>query len=97
MKARRGKRIGGGDQMLNKASRDARRIARLSLSPPLPCSAADAAQEVVYWAKAVLTALNTGNIEKGSLLHHKLREVVIRHRDAAERETPNIAISKPWH
>jgi len=53
------------------------------------CSASDAAQEVVYWAKAVLTALNTGNIEKDSLLHHKLREVVIKHRDAVERETPN--------
>ena len=53
------------------------------------CSASGAGQEVIHWAQAILTALNTGSIEQDSPIHRKLREVVIKHRDAVERETPN--------
>lgn len=41
----------------------------------------EATQEVIGWAQAVLTALNGGSIAKDSLLHLKLREVVIAYRE----------------
>lgn len=37
-------------------------------------------KEVASWAQALLTALNVGNVEKGSPLHLKLREVMIEYR-----------------
>ena len=37
-------------------------------------------KEVAGWAQAVLTGLNVGNICSGSLLHEKLREVMIKYR-----------------
>lgn len=42
-----------------------------------------AVQEIVSCAQAVLTALNVGDVQKGSKLHLKLREVMILHRDKA--------------
>ncbi len=42
--------------------------------------ARDDAREVVKWASGILTALNVGNIQSGSLLHLKLREVMIAYR-----------------
>lgn len=38
------------------------------------------AEEVASWAQATLTALNTGDVKSGSLLHIKLREVMIEYR-----------------
>lgn len=37
-------------------------------------------KEVVHWAQAVLTALNVGDVLTGSLLHLKLREVLVAFR-----------------
>jgi len=44
-----------------------------------------AAEEVVGWAQAIVTALVTGDVMTGSRLHHKLRDVVIEYRVAAQR------------
>lgn len=38
-------------------------------------------KEVYGWAQAVLTALNVGDVQKESLLHKKLREVLIQYRE----------------
>ena len=38
------------------------------------------AEEVTHWAQAVLTALNVGDVQKDSLLHEKLRKVMIGYR-----------------
>lgn len=43
-----------------------------------------AATEVVHWTQAVLTALNVGDVCKESLLHKKLREVMIQYRKDVE-------------
>jgi hypothetical protein len=40
----------------------------------------DAARDVAQWAQAALTALNVGDVDSGSLLHLKLREVMIAYR-----------------
>lgn len=40
--------------------------------------------EVIGWAQAVLTALNVSNVQSGSKLHLKLREVMIAYRAANE-------------
>jgi hypothetical protein len=48
----------------------------------------DTTAEVVSWAQCVLTALNVGDVKSGSLLHLKLREVMIAHR-ASKPEPPN--------
>lgn len=42
---------------------------------------ATAVQEVIRWTQAVLTALNAGDVQKESLLHKKLREVMIAYRN----------------
>jgi hypothetical protein len=42
---------------------------------------ADAAEEVAHWAQAVLTGLNVGDVQSGSKLHLKLREVMIAYRE----------------
>ena len=42
--------------------------------------------EVMHWAQAVLTALNTGPIQTESLLHKKLREVMIAYRANKEAQ-----------
>lgn len=39
-----------------------------------------ALEDVMHWAQAVLTALNVGDIRRDSLLHHKLRQVMIEYR-----------------
>jgi hypothetical protein len=44
-----------------------------------------AEQEVIRWAQAVLTAWNVGDLQKESLLHKKLREVMIAYRVACPR------------
>ena len=44
--------------------------------------------EVASWGQAVLTALNVGDVKSGSLLHLKLREVMIAYR-ASMPEQPN--------
>lgn len=41
---------------------------------------AEATKEVIHWAQAVLTALNVGDIQSESLIHKKLREVMIAYR-----------------
>jgi SNF family Na+-dependent transporter len=38
-------------------------------------------EEVINTAQACLTALNTGNLEKDSLLHLELRKVLIAYRE----------------
>ena len=38
--------------------------------------------EVYHWAQALLTALNTGDVQKESLIHKKLRQVLIEYRAA---------------
>lgn len=45
-------------------------------------STAAATQEVINWAQSVLTALNVGDVQSGSKLHLKLREVMIAYRDS---------------
>lgn len=40
--------------------------------------------DVIHWAQAVLTALNVGDVKKDSLLHEKLREIMIAYREALE-------------
>lgn len=45
---------------------------------------AAAVQDVLSWAQATLTALNVGDVHSGSLLHLKLREVMIAYREAKE-------------
>lgn len=40
--------------------------------------------DVAAWAQAVLTALNVHDVRRESLLHRKLREVMIAHRDRRE-------------
>lgn len=45
-----------------------------------------ATDEVVAWAQAVLTALNVGNVESGSHLHLKLREVMIAYRASIHQQ-----------
>lgn len=42
-------------------------------------------REVVAWARATLTALNTGDIHSGNPLHLKLREVIVALNDADEQ------------
>lgn len=42
--------------------------------------------EVVKWAQATLTALNVGDIKMGSLIHLKLREVLIAYRNAKDQQ-----------
>lgn len=37
--------------------------------------------EIISWAQATLTALNTGDVKSGSPLHLKLREVMVENRD----------------
>lgn len=39
-------------------------------------------REVIEWLQAAVTALATGDIQHGSPLHHKLRDVVIAYRAA---------------
>jgi hypothetical protein len=41
-------------------------------------------KEVAGWAQSVLTAWNTGDLPRESLLHQKLREVMIEHRSNIE-------------
>lgn len=41
-------------------------------------------QDVVDWASATLTALNTGDVHKESLLHLKLRQVIVKYREHLE-------------
>lgn len=53
------------------------------LPKPLPPNA----NEVVSWAQAVLTALNVGDVKRGSPLHSKLREVMIAYRDATTEKS----------
>ena len=48
-----------------------------------------AEQEVIDWAQAVLTALNVGDVMSGSLLHLKLREVMIAYRNTQEAAEPD--------
>jgi len=49
-----------------------------------PTSAGErAVQEIISCAQATLTALNVGDVQKGSPMHMKLREVMIAHRDKA--------------
>lgn len=44
-------------------------------------------EDVAGWAQAVLTALNTGDVRKDSLLHHQLRTVLTKYReDFAEED-----------
>lgn len=38
-------------------------------------------ETVMHWAQATLTALNVGDVKKDSLLHLKLREVMIAFRE----------------
>ena len=45
-----------------------------------------AARQIEQVAQAILTALNVGDVQSGSPLHLKLREVMIAYR--AERDTP---------
>ena len=47
-----------------------------------------AARQALNWAQATLNVLNVGNIKSGSLMHLKLREVMIAYR-AARNEAPN--------
>lgn len=56
--------------------------------PPPTAGSAEATAEVVAWAQCVLTALNVGDVKSGSLLHLKLREVMIAYR-ASTPEQPN--------
>jgi hypothetical protein len=46
-----------------------------------------ATQEVIHWAQAVLTALNVGDVQAGSALHLKLREVMIAYRSATRKDS----------
>lgn len=53
--------------------------------PPCPGCAgatavAEAGAEPLHWAQAALTALNVGDVRSGSLLHLKLREVMVAYR-----------------
>lgn len=45
-----------------------------------------ALEEVIGWAQAVLNSLNVGDIKSESLLHKKLREVMIEYRASLEDE-----------
>jgi hypothetical protein len=45
----------------------------------------ETALEVVHWAQAVLTALNAGDIKTGSLIHLKLRDVMIAYREKSAK------------
>jgi len=49
---------------------------------------AAATEEVIRWAQATLTGLNVGDVKSGSLLHLKLREVMIAYR-IAKAEPPD--------
>jgi hypothetical protein len=53
---------------------------------PQPCNPEvmrqAATQEVIHWAKALLAALNVGDVKSESPIHKKLREVMIRYREA---------------
>jgi len=42
-------------------------------------------KDVIQLAQAILTALNVGNVESGSVIHLKLREVMIAYRARIER------------
>lgn len=44
-----------------------------------------ALKEVAGWAQAVLTGLNVGDLHSGSLLHLKLREVMIEYRKGQDQ------------
>jgi hypothetical protein len=44
-------------------------------------------EEVMHWAQAMLTALNVGDIQSESLLHKKLREVMIHYREISEENS----------
>lgn len=41
-------------------------------------------KEVAGWAQSVLTAWNSGDLPRECLLHKKLREVMIEHRNNIE-------------
>lgn len=43
-----------------------------------------ALKSVAQWAQATLTALNGGDVQRESLLHQKLREVMIQYRAALD-------------
>lgn len=43
-----------------------------------------ASKSVAQWAQATLTALNGGDVQRESLLHQKLREVMIQYRAALD-------------
>lgn len=47
-------------------------------------SRSSAELEVLSWAQALLTALNVGDVQSGSLIHLKLREVMIAYRNSKE-------------
>jgi hypothetical protein len=47
----------------------------------------DELKEVYHWTQATLTALNVGNVQSGSALHLKLREVLVNYR--MKKETAN--------
>jgi len=53
-----------------------------------------AREDVLSWAQATLTALNVGDVKSESLLHLKLREVLIAYRDAADTAKPSPEGSK---
>lgn len=42
-------------------------------------------QEVIEWAQAALTVLNVSDIKSGSLIHLKLREVMIAYRESKQQ------------
>jgi len=46
------------------------------------------AVKVIEWAQAVLTALNVGDVQRESLIHKKLREVMIAYRAVEPTPTP---------
>lgn len=62
-------------------------VANLCRARTEAVEAAKRAEPVVAWAQAVLTALNVGDVQKGSPLHIKLREIMIAYRESQELES----------
>ena len=51
--------------------------------------------EVYHWAQALLTALNTGDVQKESLIHKKLRQALIEYRAALSPSAANDLKGSP--
>jgi hypothetical protein len=50
--------------------------------------------EVMHWSQAVLTALNSGDVFRGSRLHLKLREVLIAYREGDDVPARKLGVSE---